>query len=98
VSSGNLPADVTTRSGDVRRTLMPYYVEQGVDFTNRFGDINESFCSSVEGMYEQALKLIVQHDIQEQFERRYRQLVKVTAGIGWGFHDQLSELHEDAFE
>jgi len=78
--------------------LMLYYVESGVQFTNRFGDINESFYSSVEGMYEQALKLIVQHQLQDQFERRCKQIVTATHDIGWGFHDQLSVLYADAFE
>ena len=78
--------------------LMLYYVEKGVDFTNRFGDINESFYSSVEGMYEQAVKLIVQHQLQDQFERQCKQIVTATEGIGWGFHDQLSQLYEDAFK
>lgn len=78
--------------------LMLFYVEKGVDFTNRFGDINESFYSSVEGMYKQALKLIVQHQVQDQFEGRCKQIVTATEGMGWGFHDQLSEMYEDTFE
>jgi hypothetical protein len=78
--------------------LMLHYVESGVNFTNQFGDINESFYSSVEGMYQQALKLIAQHQLREQFERRCKQIVRATAGSGWGFHDQLSLLYEETFE
>jgi hypothetical protein len=78
--------------------LMLHYVESGVNFTNRFGDISESFYSSVEGMYEQALKLIAQHQLHDQFERRCKQIVTATRGIGWGFHDQLSLLYEETFE
>jgi hypothetical protein len=78
--------------------LMLHYVESGVSFTNRFGDLYESFYSSVEGMYEQALKLIGQHQLHDQFERRSKQIVAETRGIGWGFHDQLSLLYEQTFE
>ena len=49
-------------------------------------------------MYEQALKLIGQHQLQDQFERRSKQIVEETRGIGWGFHDQLSLLYEETFE
>jgi hypothetical protein len=78
--------------------LMLHYVECGVQFTNRFGDLYESFYSSVEGIYEQALKLIEQHQLQDQFAQRCKQIVIDTRGIGWGFHDQLSLLYEQTFE
>jgi Family of unknown function (DUF6155) len=78
--------------------LMLHYVECGVNFTNRFGDLYESFYTSVERMYEQALKLIAQHQLHELFQRRCKQLVTDTGDIGWGFHDQLSLLYEQTFE
>ena len=78
--------------------LMLYYVECGVRFTNQFGDLYESFYSSVEGMYEQALKLIKQHQLHSQFKQRCKQIVHDTRDIGWGFHDQLSLLYEETFE
>ncbi len=78
--------------------LMLDYVESGVNFTNRLGDLYEAFYSSVEGMYEQALKLITQHQLHEQFERRCKKIVTETSGIGWGFHDELSHLYEQTFE
>lgn len=37
---------------------MLFYVEQGVEFTNEYGDINEQFYISMEDMYERALKLM----------------------------------------
>jgi hypothetical protein len=77
---------------------MIYYVECGVHFTNQYGDLYESFYTSVERMYEQALKLIAQHQLYEQFEHRCQQIVTNTRAIGWGFHDQLSMLYEQTFE
>src|SRR5690606_39603730 len=38
--------------------LMLVYVENGVEFTNQFGDINETFYSSLESVYHQTLKLL----------------------------------------
>ncbi|MGE8205433.1 DUF6155 family protein [Heyndrickxia sp. NPDC080065] len=74
--------------------LMLYYVEQGVEFTNAFGDIDESFYNSMEKMYE---KVTIMCDKEEKyyhaFADRLEQVVIDTDGIGWGFHDQLSYLY-----
>jgi hypothetical protein len=78
--------------------LMLFYVESGVVFTNEFGDLYEAFYNSVESVYEGALKLIAVNGLQEQYRSRCRKIVSDTSGIGWGFHDNLSTLFEDAFE
>jgi len=77
--------------------LMLYYVEMGVQFTNAYGDINEPFYSSIESMYLSAVKFIVSHGLQPQFQARCQKIVKDTDGIGWGFHDMLSEIYEEHF-
>ena len=43
--------------------LMLFYVETGVKFTNDFGDINESFYSSLEKAYLQALTLMKKENV-----------------------------------
>ncbi len=73
--------------------LMIYYVEVGVDYTNNFGDINESFYMSMEGMYEQAVKLIVNNELVHFFKDRCIKIVHDTKEIGWGFHDELSSIY-----
>lgn len=78
--------------------LMLFYVESGVDFTSQFGDMYESFYNSVEKMYEQALKLVTQYQLHDQFEGRCKKIVRDTSGMGWGFHDQLAELYDETFE
>ncbi len=65
--------------------LMVFYVEMGVRFTNTYGDINEPFYNSMERMYERAVRLIVEHHLQDRFELRCKHLVHNTANIGWGF-------------
>jgi hypothetical protein len=77
--------------------LTVFYVEMGVRFTNEYGDIDEPFYNSMESMYENALKLIIQHQLQDQFQKRCKAIVTDTRHIGWGFHDTLSDLYNDAF-
>lgn len=77
--------------------MMLFYVEQGVKFTNAYGDINESFYLSLEGMYEKAVNGIIKIGLVETFEERCRRIVEDTSDIGWGFHDTLSDIFEEAF-
>ncbi len=78
--------------------VMLYYVEMGVQFTNTYGDIDEAFYNSLESMYERAVKYIVQHGMQGQFEERCSKIVTDTSGIGWGFHDGLSYIYQEQFK
>jgi hypothetical protein len=66
---------------------MLFYVEQGVAFTNAYGDIDAPFYSSMESMYERALKLIKKESLQDQLLDRCQNIVNETHGIGWGFHN-----------
>ena len=77
--------------------LMLFYVEMGVQFTNAYGDINESFYASMESMYESALKLINTGGLTDQYQARCRKIVTDTSAIGWGFHDELGMMYEEVF-
>ena len=77
--------------------LMLYYVEIGVEFTNTYGDIDEAFYESMGNMYKWAVKLIVDNEIGELYEKRCRGIVEDTSGIGWGFHDWLSDMYDENF-
>ena len=78
--------------------LMLAYVEAGVEFTRYYGDINEPFYNSMEGMFEKAAIQITKHNLHDQFESRCRQIVRDTSQTGWGFHDTLSEIYEEYFD
>ncbi len=78
--------------------LMLYYVEQGVNFTNEYGDITEAFYSSMESMYEKALQHIVKYRLENQFEEQCRAVVTNTSVIGWGFHDNLGSFYDEYFD
>ncbi len=75
--------------------IMLSYVEAGVDCTNTFGDIDESFYNSMESMYESALKYMVKENLFHDFDERLKAVVTNTSGIGWFFHDTLSELYHE---
>ena len=72
--------------------IMLYYVEMGVEFTNNYGDIDESFYSSMEGMFEQVVIFLVKEKLENMFVDRCYNVVEDRNGIGWGFHDGLSEI------
>jgi hypothetical protein len=78
--------------------LMLCYVECGVEFTNDYGDINESFYTSVEGMYYSALDLMSRECCLEKFKERAAKIVHDTKGIGWGFHDGLADIYFEYYE
>jgi hypothetical protein len=77
--------------------IMLFYVEQGVKFTNAYGDINEPFYNSMESMYEKVVEWVIKFKVQALFKERCRKIVIDTRGIGWGFHDTLSDIYSDAF-
>lgn len=78
-------------TSDLMVDLMLVYVETGVRFTNDYGDINESFYSSIESVFSAALKLANKERLLGVFEVRARQIMNDTENIGWGFHDMLCQ-------
>ncbi|NET55422.1 MAG: hypothetical protein F6K47_04295 [Symploca sp. SIO2E6] len=51
----------------------------------------------MEGMYEKAVANIVKQGLQDMFLGRCRRIVEETSGTGWGFHDALSDIYDEAF-
>lgn len=77
--------------------LMLFYVETGVKFTNEFGDIGESFYSSIETTYNAVLKLMKKENLLHKFAKRAGKIVSDTRAIGWGFHDFLFYAHSNFY-
>jgi hypothetical protein len=73
--------------------IMLHYVEQGVRFTGEYGDIDEPFYISMEGMYGDALQLLVKHGLVDFCRDRCESIIK-DATEGWGFRDGLQSLYE----
>lgn len=74
--------------------LMLFYVETGVKYTLCYGDIDAPFYTSMENMYKNALSFIEKNNFRHIFNVRCQKIVEDTSAIGWGFHDQLSELYD----
>lgn len=77
--------------------IMMFYVENGVEFTCDYGDIDERFYNSMELMFDSTLKFIQKHNLGKDFNSRCKKIVDDTDGIGWGFHDQLGYLYDYYF-
>ena len=76
--------------------LQLYYVECGVEFTNTYGDINESFYSSMGNMYWTVIEAINKSDdrkLYETFADRLKAVIEETEDIGWGFYDGLCDSY-----
>jgi hypothetical protein len=84
-------------SAELQADLMLFYVECGVRFTNDFGDINESFYSSLESMYKKALDLMHTENLLNSFQDRSLKIVKDTENIGWGFHYYIAGEHYEYY-
>lgn len=69
--------------------LLMSYVENGVLYTCRYGDIDERFYCSVEAALDElaALLKVERPDLYCRFRERLAKLEPMTDGIGWGFHD-----------
>ncbi|WP_416147545.1 DUF6155 family protein [Salipaludibacillus sp. HK11] len=83
-------------TNDLIRTvdLMLYYVEIGTEFTNTYGDIDESFYGSMVSMFEKVVnECLKNEELYAKFKDRMDTVVEDSDGIGWGYHDVLDELY-----
>lgn len=78
--------------------IMLYYVECGVEFTNDFGDISESFYTSVENTFEKSLSCFEKEGTLEKYKDRAKQILKDSDGIGWGFRDTLGDIYYNYYD
>lgn len=84
--------------------LMFFYVENGVDFTNEYGDIDEEFYNKIVDMLEKFCTLLKTREgknLYPLFKKRLFEIRKKSEGIGWGFEDDVELLVtdiEDFFE
>lgn len=79
--------------------LMVYYVECGTNFSCEFGDMDETYYASLESMFDKAVALMKKqstHEV-EDFIRRLRVVVQKASSFGWGYHDTISVILEDAY-
>ena len=78
--------------------LMLFYVENGVDFTNEYGDIDEEFYDKIVDMLEKFCILLKKPEgkiFYPRFKKRLFEIRIKSEGIGWGFEDDVELLIED---
>jgi hypothetical protein len=78
--------------------LMLFFVETGIEFTSTYGDIDEAFYRSLQGMYSRALECIFDNDLAPQFSDRCHSVISNLPKIGWWFNENLSEIHAQYFD
>ena len=72
--------------------LQLYFVECGIEFTNEYGDIDERFYNSMEGMYRDVIDTLISLEdeaLTSRFRDRLKAAVDDSENIGWGFYDEL---------
>lgn len=84
-ATGNLPGTAE---------LLMTYVENGAEFTQDYGDIDERFYSSVESALDELAALLRDEapGMYPQFSERLARVEQMTDGIGWGFHDYIGDV------
>jgi len=84
-ATGNIPGTAE---------LLMTYVENGAEFTQQFGDIDERFYNSMESALNELAVLLRGHarEMYPQFRERLAKVEQMTDGIGWGFHDFIADL------
>lgn len=78
--------------------LMLFYVENGVNFTNEYGDINEEFYDKIVDMLEKLCIFLKKSEgkiLYPRFKKRLFEIRKKSEGIGWGFEDDVELPIED---
>ena len=77
--------------------LLLYYVECGIEFTNDYGDINESFYLSLEKTFSNAMRLLEKENLHDKFKSKVEKLLDKTANIGWGFPECVYDIYYQYF-
>lgn len=79
--------------------LMLYYVENCLDFTDTYGDINENFYNSTVNMYEKAAILATKNNLIEEYRKNFKKILDMALNIsiGWGLQENIEEIYDEYF-
>ena len=94
---GNFSKAVGDALGEAE--LMTFFVEQGNALTLEYGDIDAGFYSALNLMYRRAIKKVcsLPDASQDAFKVRLEAIMRSSAHIGWGYHDELRDDYCRAF-
>ena len=79
--------------------LMLHFVECGTEFTANYGDINGKFYDSMITMFERFVEKLVKSssEVKASFRERAYGVVNMSGDVGWGYHEALSALYDQAY-
>ena len=74
--------------------LLMTYVENGAEFTDEYGDIDERFYRSIESALDELATLLrgTAPELYPQFSERLARVEQLSGGIGWGFGDYIVDV------
>ena len=88
--------DYKKATGNISGTaeLLMTYVENGVEFTKQYGDIDERFYSSLESALDELAALLrgMARELYPPFSDRLANVEQKSDCVGWGFHDFIAEV------
>ena len=74
--------------------LRLFFVEMGLAFTNRYGDMPAAFYRSLASMYAKALQQIAAHQWQDRFQTRCAAIRNNIGQAGWDVQEAVAELYQ----
>lgn len=87
-------SDYSKASGDPKGTLdlMFTYVENGVKYTNTYGDIDKQFYLNIYGMLSKICDFLWEkRELYPLFRKRLFKVCQDSCNIGWGFREMVSD-------
>ena len=82
---------------DLLADLMLCYAETGVVCVNHFGHVSEAFNNSIIGVYRQALTLMQEEHILDDFAERAEKVLNDSEDVGWGLDDELLMIYNEFY-
>jgi hypothetical protein len=79
-------------SPELEAELMMFLVECGCQFTHEYGDISETFYSSMEKNFGRAMQFIEKHNLTDKFRPNAEHCLEWSADCGWGFADEIAYI------
>lgn len=77
--------------------LMLTYVENGVEFTNTYGDIDGTFYNNIARMYNKTVQYIIENNLEDKYQERCQETMEMSGDIGWGFGIEMEDIYYNSF-
>lgn len=77
--------------------LMLTYVENGVEYTNTYGDIDETFYNNIARMYNKTVQYIIENNLEDKYQERCQETMEMSGDIGWGFGIEMEDIYYNSF-